>query len=136
MPPNEKTLALIEAAKKRTAELLSRAQSPEPPQLGLPSAISFNNKNKTVAAESNIIPLAPIQNTTITIKNNTFDPYEMPGIGRANKEQASAIKLFGLEGASGCLIGPAGTGKTTTMKPLLITPTLSRPHPLPTQNTP
>lgn len=59
----------------------------------------------------------------ITINGSTFNPYEIeiaPGqFLQLNEEQQSAVDLFGLQGKSGCLIGPAGTGKTTTMRALI-----------------
>src|SRR5258708_4885662 len=55
---------------------------------------------------------------TITINGNTFNPYEMEGI-ILNAEQKKAVDWFGIEGRSGCLIGPAGTGKTTTMRAIV-----------------
>jgi ABC-type oligopeptide transport system ATPase subunit len=54
----------------------------------------------------------------ITIGKNKFNPYQMDSI-ILNTEQKKAVDWFGIEGRSGCLIGPAGTGKTTTMRAII-----------------
>lgn len=109
---NPKVQAAIDAAKKRTQELLDKQKFAQG-TLGLPSSIDL--VPKTLAQE------VPVFNPTVirTASGQTFDPYEIIGVGRANKEQSLAIKIFGIDGKSGCLIGPAGTGKTTTMRAII-----------------
>lgn len=53
------------------------------------------------------------------IKQHGFNPYVMDNGLILNKEQREAVDKFGIQGLSGCLIGPAGTGKTTTMKAII-----------------
>lgn len=48
-----------------------------------------------------------------------FDPYTMDNGLVLNDKQREAVDRFGIRGESGCLIGPAGTGKTTTMKAII-----------------
>ena len=107
---NPKTAALIDAARKRTQELLSSAQAGN-------TAVLPSNLPTILAAPASTIP--NVTTIIITSSGQKFDPYEIIGIGRANKEQSHAILIFGLEGKSGCLIGPAGTGKTTTMRAII-----------------
>lgn len=122
---NPRTQAIIDAAKQRTAELL-RSQYVKHQQevtQGLPSSATIE-KNNTTEIQQTLQPT--ISNTIIISKDGIkFDPYEIQGVGKANKEQSLAIKVFGIEGKSGCLIGPAGTGKTTTMRAILTTAILS-----------
>lgn len=110
---NPKMQAILKAAEERTKQLLeSSAQG----KLGLPSSMDIAKGGPV----SNIMDQVNAQWKKITLSNgNLFDPYEIPKVGRANEQQSKAIKLFGLEGASGCLIGPAGTGKTTTMQAII-----------------
>jgi ABC-type oligopeptide transport system ATPase subunit len=54
-----------------------------------------------------------------TVQKYGFNPYVMPNGLILNEQQRKAVDWFGLEGKSGCLIGPAGTGKTTTMKAVI-----------------
>lgn len=53
------------------------------------------------------------------IQKHGFNPYTMDNGLVLNEHQRKAVDWFGLEGLSGCLIGPAGTGKTTTMKAII-----------------
>lgn len=110
---NPKMKEIIEAAQKRTALLLEQAANPKPVTESLPSSLSVTKKKE----DEQLVSM--FKSTVITINGNTFDPYEIEGVGRLNEEQCLAVKMFGLEGQSGCLIGPAGTGKTTTMKAVI-----------------
>lgn len=47
-----------------------------------------------------------------------FDPYSIDG-KVLNDKQREAVLRFGINGESGVIIGPAGTGKTTTMKAVI-----------------
>lgn len=110
---DSKTQALIEAARQRTQALLAeqaktKAAASKPNVTdALPTSISLQPKATNLAEANTPLVLA---------ERYGFDPFNIEGVGRANEQQAQAIKLFGLEGKSGCLIGPAGTGKTTTMR--------------------
>lgn len=109
---NPKTQAIIEAARQRTAELLAKAEKAKAGNTsGLPSSLSIKD-------EVGLNPVA-LTKVLVTPTDLKFDPYTLPGVGRANKEQALAIEIFGIQGRSGCLIGPAGTGKTTTMRAII-----------------
>lgn len=113
---NPKTAAAIEAARERTRQILAEAEKRKAsPVSGLPSSANLQLVSQTEA-------LAPELKEVLTIlkpDGTSFDPFEIPGVGRANAEQSRAIQIFGLEGKSGCLIGPAGTGKTTTMRAII-----------------
>jgi ATP-dependent exoDNAse (exonuclease V) alpha subunit len=92
------------AAAERTARMLADAAEKK--------LIPQSNPVVTKAVEE-----AFLGNTTITVNGTTFNPYEIEKDGKTiqlNKEQCMAVDKFGLQGQSGCLIGPAGTGKTTT----------------------
>lgn len=101
---NSKTQELIEAARERTRKLLEAQKSGV--TNALPSSLSLANP-------------APISVPKPIVTGQTIDFYEIEGVGRANAQQAKAIELFGVQGHSGCLIGPAGSGKTSTMRALL-----------------
>lgn len=108
----------IEAARKRTLQMLEDAKKPKEVLINkqsLPSATDLDKEEKREEERERLV--SPFKNEMITIGGNTFDPYEVEKDGRKvvlNDQQRLAVKLFGLEGKSGCLIGPAGTGKTTT----------------------
>lgn len=100
MPPTKVEIA-IAAAKERTRQLLeAQAKS---------SVVPLAAKLHAVSVE----PPAPV------VLPGGYNPYDIPGVGKANERQSQAIKMFGLDGHSGCLIGPAGTGKTTTMRAII-----------------
>lgn len=104
-----KTQELIAAARERTRLLLEAQKNPKVSIAdALPGNVSMLTP-KTV--------LTPTQH--VIAGNLSFDPFDIPGVGRANEQQSKAIRMFGLEGKSGCLIGPAGTGKTTTMRAII-----------------
>lgn len=100
-----KVQALIDAARARTSANNS-----------LPSSLSFQ-PIKELKVEDKPTKEIP---TVIHIDKdgNEYNPYELDGL-ILNERQRLAVDLFGLQGKSGCLIGPAGTGKTTTMKAVI-----------------
>lgn len=115
---NPKTQAIIAAAQARTKALLEAAANKNNLQ-ALPSSVNL-------ALDKEIVKIDAANeeaNKTLYLdsQGQKFDPFELPGVGRANTEQSLAIQLFGIDGKSGCLIGPAGTGKTTTMRALIRT---------------
>jgi hypothetical protein len=123
MAMNERTAKLIEEAKKRTAELLAKQQAGKDT---LPSSLSFQKPSPALPKD-----FQNIQDELIHVhKALAFDPFDIPGVGRANEQQSAAIQMFGIDGESGCLIGPAGTGKTTTMRAALNAAILSGRIPL------
>lgn len=63
--------------------------------------------------------------TNAAIQKYGFDPYTMDNGLILNEQQRQAVDWFGIDGKSGCLIGPAGTGKTTTMKAVIRAAVLS-----------
>lgn len=107
---NPKLQAILDAARARTAKLLAANQ--QQATQALPSAVVLQAIEKPIVAE------VKAANDFITVGGNTFNPYELDGL-ILNEQQRLAVRLFGLEGKSGCLIGPAGTGKTTTMKAVI-----------------
>lgn len=118
---NPKTQAIVDAAKARTKALLEEVERKKQGNIALPSSLSLA-VDKQVSLIDSLVESDPANlKIVIDSKGNRFDPYELPGVGRANKEQSDAIRIFGIEGKSGCLIGPAGTGKTTTMRALIRT---------------
>jgi ABC-type oligopeptide transport system ATPase subunit len=110
MALNPKLQAAIDAARERTRQLMEQAQQ-KAPQAALPSSVDI--------ADARLKEGIASSPTLMSMGMSQFDPYEIEGVGRANKEQSMGIDLFGLKGQSGCLIGPAGTGKTTTMRAIL-----------------
>lgn len=112
MNPNPKTQAIIEAARERTRKLLEAQANASN---ALPSSAKIAAKPHPIVTEN---PAYGKEAKLITINGNTFNPYELDGLD-LNAEQRRAVDLFGLNGESGCLIGPAGTGKTTTMKAVI-----------------
>lgn len=114
--------AIIDKAKQRTAELQAA-------QTVLPSATEIDLMPPSVHTMLGYKdPMKEIESfkgdTSITLPNGTkFDPYSIPqadgSVLTLNEEQSRAVDWFGIQGKSGCLIGPAGTGKTTTMKAVI-----------------
>lgn len=110
MALNPKLQAAIDAAKERTKQLMEQSQKVAPKEVTQqPVNIEDKHLQQVVAASPALMAMGM----------NKFDPYEIENVGRANKEQSLAIDIFGLQGKSGCLIGPAGTGKTTTMRAII-----------------
>lgn len=101
-----KVQALIDAARARTIEANKQ----------LPSSLQLTNSRPALQIYDDVIP----ENTIIHIDKdgNAYNPYELDGL-ILNDQQRLAVDLFGIQGKSGCLIGPAGTGKTTTMKAVI-----------------
>lgn len=111
MALNPKLQAAIDAAKERTRQLIEQSQKVAPKEVVQQASVDVADKHL-----QEVVAASP---TLMAMGMNKFDPYEIENVGRANKEQSLAIDLFGLQGASGCLIGPAGTGKTTTMRAII-----------------
>lgn len=116
MPINPKTQALIDAARERTRKLLEDSAAKASTQ-GLPSTLQIIDEVRMLPPE--LEEALKESNIIISPTGMKFNPYELPGVGLANTEQSLAINIFGLTGKSGCLIGPAGTGKTTTMRAII-----------------
>lgn len=118
MAPNTKTQAIIEAARERTRKMLEEQKQRNKEQLSaihnLPSSVDLHPARPKAEVYDDVVP----SNDIITVGGNTFNPYELDGL-ILNEQQRRAVDLFGLQGQSGCLIGPAGTGKTTTMKAVI-----------------
>jgi len=108
---NPKFAAIVEAARLRTAKMLAESQSASS-TIALPSSAKL-----ALVKEPEAKPFEG--NKEITLNGKTFNPYFIEGVGELNVEQSRAVDWFGLQGKSGCLIGPAGTGKTTTMKAII-----------------
>lgn len=108
---NPKFAAIVEAARLRTAKLVADSQSN--PIAGLAIA-KAHEITKPIESEAKAFE----GSSEITINGNTFNPYLIEGL-ELNTEQKKAVDWFGIEGRSGCLIGPAGTGKTTTMRAII-----------------
>lgn len=97
----------IEEIRKKAMERLGQA--------ALPSSLQIVTDTKQ--AESLLNSAEAMKNSVIQTRG--FDPYTMDNGLILNERQRQAVDWFGLEGKSGCLIGPAGTGKTTTMKAVI-----------------
>jgi exodeoxyribonuclease V alpha subunit len=107
---NSKTLALIAAAKQRHAEQLA-------------AKFAQQQTLQTLQASSATQPLA--NNTLVDASTLELTLSSLAGHAQApssgmsfNAEQLAAIEL-GLQGKSFCLIGAAGTGKTTVTQELI-----------------
>lgn len=108
--PNPKVQAMIEAARKRTQALLDAKDA-------LPSAVKLVVPPDTIEDTSK----SPHNGHVIYLDKDglQYDPYEIDGL-ILNDDQRLAVTKFGINGESGCLIGPAGTGKTTTMRAVIL----------------
>lgn len=120
---NPKFAAIVEAARIRTQAMLDAAaiaKNNESPTEGLSKAHSYESAHPKALDKHSLDDIAkPFEgNKEITINGNKFNPYHMESI-ELNAEQRKAVDWFGIEGRSGCLIGPAGTGKTTTMRAII-----------------
>lgn len=111
---NPKTQAIIDAARKRTADLLARQGAVST----LPTALMLQ-AHREADRQIELMDAKQLPTIMLSPDGQKFDPFELPGVGRANAEQSAAITKFGINGESGCLIGPAGTGKTTTMRAMI-----------------
>lgn len=109
---NPKTLALIEAARARHAERLAAQAllvNPSPQAAKLPAqSDSLSTPNNLVDASS--LPL--------TLSSTAKHAQSVMSRMEFNAEQLAAIEL-GLQAKSFCLIGAAGTGKTTVTQELI-----------------
>lgn len=111
---NPKLEAMIAAAKARTAMLAEAVNQDTKGELAsaisqLPSSININIPENTKVIEQQVVE----------IKKAEFDPYVMDNGVILNEQQRRAVTEFGINGVSGCLIGPAGSGKTTTMQAII-----------------
>ena len=111
---NPRLQAILDAARARTQALLEAKKAPVTEALPSSQTIQVYKSEEEADKEGNFDG----STDTITVGGNTFNPYELDGL-ILNEQQRLAVRLFGLEGKSGCLIGPAGTGKTTTMKAVI-----------------
>src|SRR5258706_13456706 len=121
---NPKFAAIVEAARQRTARMLAEQSARKLVAVDLSSTfVESDNSNRNMLPSSFQIAnkeTKPFEgNKEITLNGKTFNPYFIEGVGELNVEQSRAVDWFGLQGKSGCLIGPAGTGKTTTMKAII-----------------
>ena len=107
---NPKMQAIIAEAKARTAKLLDQASALQ----ALPNSNTIQS-NESAASLIN----SPEVLVNSAIKLYGFDPYTMDNGIVLNEQQREAVDRFGIKGESGCLIGPAGSGKTTTTKAIM-----------------
>jgi hypothetical protein len=89
MALNPKLQAAIDAARERTRQLMEQAQQ-KAPQAVLPSSVDI--------ADARLKEGIASSPTLMSMGMSQFDPYEIEGVGRANKEQSMGIDLFGLKG--------------------------------------
>lgn len=101
---NPKTLALIEAARAKHAAMQAAKQAAT--ERSDPAIHISNSANQA--------------NQTISLHLSETDKHRQAATSKLvfNEEQQAAIEL-GLQGKSFCLIGAAGTGKTTTTQELI-----------------
>ena len=120
---NPKTLALIEAARARHAELqaakAAKQQSITPGNVvitgALPRPLAPADATKIMQPASNVVNADSLPLTLSSLASHQQAPSSAMSF---NKEQLAAIEL-GLQGKSFCLIGAAGTGKTTVTQELI-----------------
>lgn len=110
---NPKTLALIEQARARHAERLAlRAQQTNSPQS---TEGASNYAGEAEVAPSNVVNVSDV--SFVLTQTDKHAQAASNGMN-FNPEQLAAIEL-GLQGKSFCLIGAAGTGKTTVTQELI-----------------
>lgn len=128
---NPATLAIIEAAKKRHAERLVKEAEARAAKEGKLSSMVFGRAN-TTGTTSQTAANQPNQTNALPRPTNVVDASKMALVLSSmaehtsrsssattfNPEQKAAIEL-GLQGKSFCLIGAAGTGKTTVTQELI-----------------
>lgn len=115
---NPKTLALIQAAKQRHAEQMAakqqalQASTAVRPLAQKLTETTLVNSNRT---NDNLVDANTLELTLSSLPSHL----QAPSSGMSfNAEQLAAIEL-GLQGKSFCLIGAAGTGKTTVTQELI-----------------
>ena len=126
---NPKLEAMIAAAKERTAKLLIEQENKQSSELApnmsmLPSSANISiptiqDANETQLANMELSKEAEEELTAMEIESSKFDLYTMDNGVTLNDKQREAVDRFGIKGESGCLIGPAGSGKTTTMQAII-----------------
>lgn len=110
---NPKTLALIAAAKQRHAEQMAAKQAQQ--QASTAVRPPAQKLIETTPVNDNLIDANTLELTLSNLANHQ----QAPSSGMSfNAEQLAAIEL-GLQGKSFCLIGAAGTGKTTVTQELI-----------------
>lgn len=116
----------IEALQKAARERMLAKQN----QLDSQSQPNGNQENghNNLGQDSLINSPQTLENALI--QKWGFNPYVMDNGLILNENQRKAVDWFGLDGKSGCLIGPAGTGKTTTMKAVIRAAVLSNRIPI------
>jgi len=109
MALNPRVQQIIEQAKLRNQQLREAAAN----KAALPSSADVQKAQEQSAQSQQE------ESHIITVGGRQVDLFYIEGVGKLNKEQSEAVRRFGINGESGCLIGPAGTGKTTTMKAVI-----------------
>lgn len=109
-------------------EALARIQNVQVPNIPEVNKVVIPTGHEPQVAEFKLLTPEELHHREL-IKKYGFDPFTLDN-KVLNEQQRKAVELFGLEGKSGCLIGPAGTGKTTTMKAINRAATLSNRIPI------
>lgn len=111
---NPKTLALIEAARARHAERLA-AQALLTTPAANAAKLPAQSALPTSAVPSNLVDASTLE---LTLSSTAKHAQSVMSRMEFNAEQLAAIEL-GLQAKSFCLIGAAGTGKTTVTQELI-----------------
>lgn len=114
---NPKTLALIEQARARHAERLAAQALQAKPQATQPIQTTQPSQATQL---TEVAPLADnlVDATNLALALSTTTTHKQTSRMEFNPEQLAAIEL-GLQAKSFCLIGAAGTGKTTVTQELI-----------------